>query len=42
MPETMLIMAIKCGLEHCEVRKEMAVGGRAVVEKEPGTMRMSN
>ena len=42
MPETMLMMAMRCGLEHCEVRKAVAVGGRTVDEKEPGTMRMSN
>lgn len=36
------MMAMKVGLESCVDRKDVADGGRADVEKEPGTMRMSN
>jgi len=42
MPETMLMRAMKFGLEHCEVRKEAADTGSSLDENDPGTMRMSN
>jgi hypothetical protein len=42
MPETILKMATKLGLEHCEVRNEVAETGNSLVENDPGTTRMSN
>jgi len=36
------MMAMRLGLRHCEVRKEVASTGIAVAEKDPGMTRMSN
>lgn len=38
----MLIMAMKLGLEHWLVRNDVAATGSSLVEKDPGTTRMSS
>jgi hypothetical protein len=42
IPETMLMMAVRLGLAHWQLRKRVTEGGKGVVEKEPGMRRMSN
>jgi len=42
MPEEMLKMAWRSGLEHWAARKEAAASGSVFAEKEPGTIMMSN
>ena len=42
MPDAMLMMATRLGLQHCAVRNDVAATGNSIVEKDPGMMRMSN
>lgn len=42
MPEAMLMMAMRLGFRHCEVRNEVASTGSSLDEKDPGMKRMSN
>jgi hypothetical protein len=42
MPDEMVMMAMRFGFTHCEVRKSVAETGSSLVEKDPGIMRMSN
>jgi hypothetical protein len=42
MPEEMLKMACRSGLEHWAARKEAAASGSVFAEKDPGTRITSN
>jgi hypothetical protein len=42
MPDAMLMMAMRLGFRHCEVRKSVAETGSSIVEKDPGMIKMSN
>jgi hypothetical protein len=42
IPEAMLMMAMRLGFRHCEVRNDVASTGKVVDEKVPGMTRMSN
>ena len=42
MPDAMLMIAMRFGFRHCEVRKSVAETGNSIIEKDPGITMMSN
>ena len=42
MPDAMLMIAMRFGFRHCEVRKSVAETGNSIIKKDPGITMMSN